>query len=45
MCAGGDGAAMREYGDDLTIAAMAVIEKKGRTDKVHVIVDGPTAWA
>ena len=31
---------MREYGDDLTIAAIVAIETKGRIDEVRVILDG-----
>ena len=31
---------LREYGDDLTIAATGAIEKKGRTDEARVIYDG-----
>mgnify|MGYP003333509867 CR=1 FL=1 len=34
------GDALKEFGDNLTIAATGAIEKKGRTDEVRVIYDG-----
>ena len=33
--------AIQEYGDAFTLAATGTIEKKGRTDEVRVIYDGP----